>query len=89
MMDFIRTLRAQWRLTRIQAARARLNRLLEITPRHWRSAIIGGGVADLGCVTLKGAQQGVRASGGEIVHIDLDQAVITLHGEPQAAGGDS
>lgn len=81
--ETFQTLRDQWRIQRIESARSRLTYLLEITPRYWSAATIGGGTQlDLGKVTAKQAAAQVRASGHDIAHLDVDGAFIALAGDP-------
>ncbi len=83
LRETFHTIQRQWRSHRIEAARARLQTLLELTPRYWSAATIGGGTGlDLGCVTAKQAADAVRAAGHDIVTIDLEGAFIALAGDP-------
>lgn len=84
MLDFLRTLRLKWLLVRLETARSRLDRLLEVTPRYWRTATVGGGTEQLGRVCY--AEARVLATKGQvkIISIDFENAMIFLQGDPRS-----
>ena len=87
LRETYRALQRQWRIHRIEAARERLQYLLEVTPRYWSAATIGGGTGlDLGCVTAKEATEAVRQAGHNIVTVDVEGAFIALAGNPSMHG---
>lgn len=78
-------LRQQWRISRIEAARQRLDHLLATTPRYWTAAAVGGLVGlECGQATREQAIEYITNLGHEIAHIDLQGAFIVIAGEAAA-----